>query len=173
MLKRLLCLIAAPVVVVALAARPASADVFPGAYRLPIAGTDIVCPLPWVDTAFGPGSFCVEKEPPHGGFGWYGAFSTDVPPWVNQHPLIDGGFCGLANVPGAYDGVVGFVHTIGLLDLGDYGNYRPGMQYAYYGFQAIGRPGLYRPTNNRFYPLEGWLPVSGNVPIPDHTICVT
>jgi hypothetical protein len=129
MLKRLLILVAIPVSVVALAASPASA-----APEMRAVAHSIACPLPWVDSGFGPGSIC-----------------TDVPDWVDDFPIIDKFWCVVNDVPGS-DGVVGNISTIGLLDLGGFGRLRPGMQYAYFGFQPIGRPGNFAPADGRFHP---------------------
>lgn len=115
----------------------------------------IVCPRPWLaDEHFGPLSMCTELDGALGGAGWYGPRSTGIPAWANDLPILNTVACVNQNAL-ATDGVRGTVITSGRLDAGGFGAIRPGVQYAYYGFQAIGRPGNWA-NDGRFHPTAGW-----------------
>ncbi|GAB3417693.1 hypothetical protein [Flindersiella endophytica] len=123
--------------------------------------TGISCPLPYLDTGFGPLSMCTELDGSLGGAGWYGPYSSGLPAWANDLRIVNKLLCVNQNAL-AVDGVRGTVITSGRLDAGGFGEIRPGVQYIYYGFQAIGRPGNWG-SDARFHPTDGWHNAGGDI----------
>ncbi|MEV0389453.1 hypothetical protein [Nonomuraea sp. NPDC050643] len=155
-IKRILVAAAVALATILGASGPANAAPDPDDFRN--MGNGIWCPLPWLETGYGPLSWCTEIAGDYGGTGWYGPSNEGLPTWANDFP-ISSAFACVSKAQEAGGGVQGISKTVGTLNAGAFGQIRPGNLYSYFGFQPIGRPGhTTGPFGDRqFHSVGDWL----------------
>lgn len=163
-LRRIVLAATAALALVAGLAGPAGAA--PPASDFRYMGNGIWCPLPWLETSFGPLSWCTEIAGNYGGAGWYGPYSEGVPSWANDRPITSRSACVIKKVQESGGGNVGLAKTVGGLDSGGFGEIRTGVLYANFGFQPIGRPGHVAGAGpldtDQFFSTGEWLHATGD-----------
>ncbi|MFD0856058.1 hypothetical protein ACFQ07_27710 [Actinomadura adrarensis] len=126
-----------------------------------VAGTS--CPLPWLETGYGNLSHCTQLSAAgadaRAGFG--SLETSRFSPTTGWLDVKDTTFRRF-QVTGS-DGVVGTFKGRGRLNAGGFGDVAYGIQYAYYGFQPIGRWGNYSFASGRFHPSGEWVNASGDI----------